>query len=112
MIFCTKPSALAQRVLPQRAAKPTCFQTATDSGREEFISAWRDQDIADWGGRGCRRDGAGGRAQEVLVSEVCANTAPTSVFKVQDNTNYRIKSGESSRRRGYLLVFSHDNSLA
>lgn len=66
-------------------------------------------------------EGAEGRVQEVLVSE---NTAPSSVFKLQDHT-FLLKSGESSRRRGYLLAFppvaitslviihlNHDNSLA
>lgn len=59
MILCTKSAALDKCVLPQRAAKPVCLQTATDSGREKFITAWRDQEVADWGGRGGRREGAG-----------------------------------------------------
>lgn len=92
MTFCAKPSSLAQCVLPPRDAKPTCLQTAADLEREEFISAWRDQEMADQGGRGGRRESAGGRAQEVLVSEIWANTAPASVFKVQDNT-VLLKSG-------------------
>lgn len=103
MILCTKSAALARCVLPQRAAKPVCLQTGTDLGNEKFISAWRDQEIADWGGRGGRREGEGGRAQEVLVREICANTAPTSMFKVWEHTSL-LKSGESSRR-GYLLAF-------
>lgn len=41
----------------------------------------------------------------MVVCEICANTAPTSVFRVQDHTAL-LKSGESPRRRGYLLVFS------
>lgn len=65
---------------------------------------------------GCRREGAEGRVQEVLVL--------SSVFKLQDHT-FLLKSVEGSRRRGYLLAFppvsitnlvvihlNHDNNLA
>lgn len=103
MILCTKSAALDKCVLPQRAAKPVCLQTATDSGREKFITAWRDQEVADWDGRGGRREGAGRGGQEVLVSEIRANIAPTSALKVRDHTSL-LKSGESLRK-GYLLAF-------
>lgn len=54
MILGIKSAALAHRVLPQRAAKPI---VSTQFREGEFISAWRHQEIADWGGRGGRSGG-------------------------------------------------------
>ena len=100
MVLCTKSAALAKCV--------SCFKGLLRPHVSPNDDSFREGEIHHCPERGRKppigvTEKAGWRAQEVLIGEICPNTAPAAAFKVWDYISL-MKSGGSSGGKGFLLA--------